>query len=334
MQNTFVSTPTTAASQQTASVVQHDTKASSVPSIKLDSLKVQANVIATVPASTDNPAPAATPPQNPLVAMEQARLSWEKNEFAASNKRLYTILKETYSYYLLMKQDIDKNVRAAHLDELNQFCKQRNYSFMPTTHDMTRIVKSVFGLDRRRVSAYSLALREALRQEISAEGLVKFIEDEGGVEQIRLGGKKAMPTSDRAKLVKAEVITSDLGLIKFDQTVFAADADWADKQLVIVATYLPTGEFQANAVIQHDGVVNAALAAFYNNKQSLSRANAKAERDTEKASEKALKASISSRRRDAKTEKQHVSLKAEIAAAKQKAVFDTHVNTLFDFQKV
>jgi hypothetical protein len=38
------------------------------------------------------------------------------------------------------------------------------------------------------------------------------------------------------------------GQIK-DARFVPADADWADKQVVIVATYLPTGEFQANAVI-------------------------------------------------------------------------------------
>ena len=70
-------------------------------------------------------------------------------------------------------------------------------------------------------------------------------------------------------------------MLKFDPALFAADADWADKQVVIVTTYLPTGEFQANAVLRHDSAVNAALAAYYSQQQAKVREAAKAEREAE-----------------------------------------------------
>ena len=68
---------------------------------------------------------------------------------------------------------------------IEKFIEQRKYVFAPSSHDMTRVVKCVFGADRRRVSAYSIALREALNQKVSAKDLVDFIEQNGGVEQIR-----------------------------------------------------------------------------------------------------------------------------------------------------
>ena len=101
--------------------------------------------------------------------------------------------------------------------------------------------------------------------------LVDFIEQSGGVEQIRLGGTKPLSAKLRAGKVKDEVLSAELGLIKFDARLVGVDADWADKQVVIVATYLPTGEFQANAVIRHDSAVNAALAAYYSKQQAAIR---------------------------------------------------------------
>jgi hypothetical protein len=202
--------------------------------------------------------------------MESARISWETTELAASNNRLYGILKQAYSFYLVMKQDGDKEVRKAKLDAMEAFIAERGYvnSFGATTHDMTRVVKCVFGVDRRRVSAYSIALREALRQEVSASDLIAFMQENGGVEQIRMGGTKPLSVTKRAELVKADVTSSALGAMQFDSAVLAVESDWTDKQVVFVATCLPGGKFAVNAVVRHDGAVNTALAAHY----SLARA--------------------------------------------------------------
>lgn len=254
-----------------AAVVQNDTPAR--PSIKLNALGVPASI--TVGNTT------TAVPQNKLAVMEQARMSWETTELAASNKRLYSILKDAYDYYLVMKKNPNEETRKQHATEVDKFIAQRKYTFMPSTHDMTRVVKCVFGVDRRRVSAYSIALREALRQQIAAEDLVAFIEVNGGVEQIRMGGSKPLSVTKRAEMAAAEVRSTELGKLKFDPKLMPVDADWADKQVVIVATYLPTGEFQANAVIRHDSAVNAALAAYYSQQQAKVRVAAKAERDAE-----------------------------------------------------
>lgn len=254
-----------------AAVVQNDTPAR--PSIKLNALGVPASI--TLGSIT------TAVPQNKLAVMEQARMSWETTELAASNKRLYSILKDAYDYYLVMKKNPNEETRKQHATEVDKFIAQRKYEFMPSTHDMTRVVKCVFGVDRRRVSDYSIALREALRQQIAAEDLVAFIEVNGGVEQIRMGGSKPLSVTKRAEMAAAEVRSTELGKLKFDPKLMPVDADWTDKQVVIVATYLPTGEFQANAVIRHDSAVNAALAAYYSQQQAKVRVAAKAERDAE-----------------------------------------------------
>ena len=309
-------------------VVQNDTPAR--PSIKLNALGVPASI--TVGNTT------TAVPQNKLAVMEQARMSWETTELAASNKRLYSILKDAYSYYLVMKKNPNEETRKQHATEVDKFIAQRKYTFMPSTHDMTRVVKCVFGADRRRVSAYSIALREALRQAVAAKDLAVFIEQNGGVEQIRLGGTKPLSAKLRAGKVKDEVLSAELGLIKFDARLVGVDADWADKQVVIVATYLPTGEFQANAVIRHDSAVNAALAAYYSKQQAAIREAEKVERDAEqqrladlKKSASKVKAAVAKKApKSSKEEKQQAKVASEQLQAKRDAANKAHANSLFE----
>jgi hypothetical protein len=308
-----------------APVVKSDTATPSQPSIKLSELGVPATV--TVGSTSIGV------PQNKLAVMEQARMSWETTELAASNKRLYSILKDAYGYYLVLKQDPSKEIRKARMDELDAFIAERKYTFMPSTHDMTRVVKCVFGVDRRRVSAYSIALREALRQDVAAIDLVAFIEQEGGVEQIRMGGTKPLSVSKRAAKAADQVLGTELGMLKFDPSMFAADADWADKQVVIVATYLPTGEFQANAVIRHDSAVNAALAAYYSQQQAKVRETAKAEREAEEAAASAVKAAEKERTKQAKLDKQRAAVAAEKTSEAQQAALAAQVTELFEVQQ-
>ena len=246
------------------------------------------------------------------------------------------------SYNLASSPDLAKalTVSSANFD-LEKFIEHRKYVFAPSSHDMTRVVKCVFGADRRRVSAYSIALREALNQKVSTKDLVDFIEQNGGVEQIRLGGTKPLSAKVRAGKVKDEVVGSVLGVIKFDSRLVRADADWADKQVVIVATYLPTGEFQANAVIRHDSAVNAALAAYYSQQQAAAREVAKSEREAEEQRATDLKKSAAKTKAAVrkntpkptklqKQESQAVKVTAEKEQAKRIAANKAHANSLFE----
>ncbi len=308
MSNLVITSPALATVDAAAeAVVKSDSSAAAAPSINVNVAGVTAKVVVGQAA--------AERAMDALEGMEQACRSWETNELAVSNKRLYSILQEAYSYYLLMKRDSDKNKRDAQAAALDKFIEKRGYTFMPSTHDMTRVVKCVFGMDRRRVSAYSIALREALRQNVSANDLIAFIEQNGGVEQIRMGGTKPLSATIRAGRVKEEVTSTELGMFKFDSRLLAADADWADKQVVIVATCMPTGEFQANAVIRHDTAVNAALAAFYSQRKAQEREQAKAERDAEK---------------EAAAAKKQEAADAEKAKADKEAADKAHAQSLFE----
>lgn len=301
------------------------------PSISLAALKKSSKVVVSTTTAV-----AHIPSIDELKSLEKARLNWENVELAASNNRLYSILYKSYKFYLEMKEDDDKDVRKAKRDAMETFIEQRGYtnSFGATTHDMTRVVKCVFGVDRRRVSAYSIALREALRQEVDAEDLVEFLEQNGGVEQIRMGGTKPLSAKTRAELGKAAVGETVICKVKLDARVVQANPDWVDQQVVFVATYLPTGEFEVNAVVKHDGAVKTALAAYYTLgkakereelqklKKELAAAEAKEKAEAEaKATPKTTKVE--------KTAKQKAKVAKELAEknqlASKKAAFDSLV---------
>lgn len=273
-------------------------------------------------------------PIDELKSLESSRITWETTELAASNRRLYAILTKAYSYYLTMKQHSSKEVRTSHADAMNNFIKEHGYIINTGSHDMTRVVKCVFGVDRRRVSAYSIALRAALQKNITADELAAFLEDNGGVEQLRLGGKKALSATERADIVKHAVINNSIGTFKFDALLTGADADWTDKQVVIVATYLPTGEFEANVVIKHDSAVTAALAAHHSNQKALARAQVKVENEAKKAAEKAAAdaeaAVLAAKEKAEKQARQTAKNEAEALAAKEHIKYLEHANTLFD----
>lgn len=252
-------------------------------SVNLSTLGVPARVVVQ-PSPTPALAAAATVSQSSdldtLKSLEQQRVNWEHNELAASNRRLYTILTQAYGYYWDMKTNGDKDLRQCKRDALDTFITERGYVFTPSSHDMTRVIKCVFGVDRRRVSAYSIALREALRQGVEVMDLVAFIEVNNGVEQIRLGTAKPLSATRRADTVRDHVLSCELARIKLDPVLLGADAEWADKQVILVATYLPTGELSINTVVKNDSAVTAALAAVYSNERAAVR---QAERDAKEA---------------------------------------------------
>jgi elongation factor G len=70
---------------------------------------------------------------------------------------------------------------------LEAFYKERGYVYKQDLPLVTRVVRAVFGArDRRRISTYSLVLRQAQKEDIMAINLAAWIEERGGVQEITL----------------------------------------------------------------------------------------------------------------------------------------------------
>ena len=81
------------------------------------------------------------------------RKNWQENEYARSNQRLYTILQQCYALFHEMKGVSAEKLALKRA--FNSYCSDMAVSFNDSTHMMVKIVRCVFGDDRRRVSSYA-----------------------------------------------------------------------------------------------------------------------------------------------------------------------------------
>ena len=198
-----------------------------------------------------------------ITTLAAERNNWELNAYRTSNDQLYALLQRCYSLYVQMcvdsrtakqlKNDVDKYLK----DELG-------VKPLDSTHTIAKIVKCVFGADRRRVSAYSIALRAALAAKTSVADIPKFIRDSGGVEELRLAkSPNAKSMKDKAQAAAQTVDQHVIANLTFPMPAEKVDLAKIGSQHVLIVTQRADGTFDLNAVISATSAVNAALAAFY-----------------------------------------------------------------------
>lgn len=211
-----------------------------------------------------------------LTRISDERESWEQNEYAASRKRLYEVLTQCYDYYITMKLGADKAIRGEYKTALTDFCNGRGYNFNRTTHDMQRIVKAVFGgSDRRRISAYAQALVAALSGggfndkgeavAVLTVDLSSWIEEQGGIEEIRTGSKNSGMTRKEQAQVAAKALDegNSISMIDADFKTYGLDSNDYDKQMLLVVTYRNSGQLEVNALVKDQSAVNEALVCYF-----------------------------------------------------------------------
>lgn len=208
----------------------------------------------------------ATPVQGSLVkvleALETERVTWEQGAYRTSNQALYAVLAKCLAIATVDTMELVKQRNAA----LEAFYKERGYQYKADIHPATRVVKAVFGgVDRRRLSTYSLVLRQAIKEKVGATNLAQWIEEKGGLQEIRLG-QSATYVSPKNKAASArEKFDSlpELATVKTEALSLLADASFAGNCCVLVAEQTDKGSFVVRAMTRADGAVNAAFAALY-----------------------------------------------------------------------
>jgi len=195
---------------------------------------------------------------------------WADGVFKTSNDLLYSLLAKCYEKYEQMCADneVGKKLRT----DLNDYIVLHNIGVNKKSHTLIKIVKCVFGANKRRVSAYSIVLRAALDKGVKSSELVEFINTNGGVEEIRLA-KNGNALTVTQKAEKAKVAVKAEVLAEFESESIAKQLDAANigEQIVFVASQLANGKFIVNAVSNSTTAVNAVLAAYYSaNKTEIS----------------------------------------------------------------
>jgi len=208
------------------------------------------------PTSTFNPS-------KTLVTLEDKRINWEVGAYRTSNLELYGVLAECLGFCGEVLTLSQAKQRSAALEA---FFKERSYRYKKDTPLVSRVVKAVFGnIDRRRISTYSLVLREAQKKKISSLNLPQWIEEVGGIQEIRLSQSDTF-VSPKTKAESAKQTVqgnSFLGYAKSELLSTQADAEFVGETCVLLAEQQPDGSFGVRAVLRNTGVVNAAFIALY-----------------------------------------------------------------------
>ena len=191
--------------------------------------------------------------------------NWQATAFKTANELLWNIL----SQCLALDEELGGNGKEvkAKREELTSYCDANGYRFKTSTERVVKIVKCVFGVDanRSRVSAYSLALRSAKEHKIGSAGLVEWLREKGGVEEVRLKGSPNYKTDkQRAAEVREEVLGGK-ALATFSNEVLAEkfNRDIDEDAVLLVATHNADGSFSIHRLIQSTTAVNNALNCCY-----------------------------------------------------------------------
>ncbi len=168
------------------------------------------------------------------------RQTWEGNALRTSNEQLYVLLQKCYQFYKLMGETTTQ--AAALRTGLNDYINLKGFTFAKTTHTLAKIVKCVFGAERRRVSAYSIALQMALEKGVAVLDVPAFIRDAGGVEELRLD-KSTSEASNKQKVIAAASVVNacTLGVASGGGLVKLLDSGKVGTQVVLIGSWQADG---------------------------------------------------------------------------------------------
>ena len=189
------------------------------------------------------------------------RQHWENHELANSNETLYALLQHCYSLNNAMSGS-DFTAKALRKGLAN-YIQQKGYQFKESSPLITKIVKCVFGVNRRRVNAYSSTLRVAIAERVAVMNLPKFFKDKGGIEEVRRQATtgKAKTMKDKVELGRAVLESNVLAKIQSDTLNKNFSNDSLEEGVVLLATREDDGSFAIRRVVQSNAAVKSALAA-------------------------------------------------------------------------
>jgi len=216
------------------------------------------------------------------------RKSWQANEFARSNQRLYQILQSCYVLYKEMSGVTGEKLALKRA--FNKYCEELGCNFKDSTHLMVKIVGCVFGNEnRRRTSSYAKALRIAAEKRIGVLEIPKFLSDAGGVEEVRRESKSAKASSKEKAVIGLTLMGSKaLGSAQSDALNAVFDEAAYNGAVLLMSTREVDGSFQIKYLIQNGVLITSALAhlpTLLKDKKALQEAEDKAANDESARSE-------------------------------------------------
>ncbi|WP_439552513.1 hypothetical protein [Falsiroseomonas sp.] len=132
-------------------------------------------------------------------ALAAAVNDWQENEYKASETRLYQLLQDTYGVFKLYDTDA-----AAWGKVLSAYLVQQGRVFSPKMSLMGKIVRAVFDEHKQDVTPLIGVLNIANKSKVTEDNLAAWIEQNGGIWQIRRN--KPLTGSEKQRISRGDLI--------------------------------------------------------------------------------------------------------------------------------
>jgi hypothetical protein len=148
-----------------------------------------------------------------FVELVKQRETWEAGTYAASNAELYALLGQTLTLLYRVKRSTELS------RGLNGFLTKLGFTFTDATSTETKLLRAVFcdpakpNQYKHRIYVYARVLAVAFEAKVTGTDLPEFIEQRGGIDEIRRDGSKAADKKDE----KAAVINNAENALTFTE---------------------------------------------------------------------------------------------------------------------
>jgi len=194
-------------------------------------------------------------------ALIAQRVDWQATEVTRSNERLYEILQSCYALYKSM--DSTSSSAMGLKSAFKEYYKEQFPTANADAPLITRIVRAVFGHERRLVSAYSIALREAAAKNIGVLDIPQFFRSAGGAEQVRRSRSPNHKTAKEKAGIGALALNGKiLASVQSDDLAANFKAVDYEGSVILLSTHEANGSFAIRRVVQSGSAITAVLSSL------------------------------------------------------------------------
>ena len=128
-----------------------------------------------------------------LKRIHDKREEWQGNAYKRSNEELYAILQDCHDLLTQLRGEIKLRKK------LNDAIQAAGFTLRSNTSLELKVVRAVFGVENNRIHVYTRVLQIAKHDLPSGWTIPEWIEEHGGIEEVRRKPKSGMTAADRAK---------------------------------------------------------------------------------------------------------------------------------------
>lgn len=132
-----------------------------------------------------------------LMRLHDKRTTWQNGTYKRSNDELYGILAECHTLLVQLRGEIKLRKK------LNEAIEAAGYKARSNTSIELKVVRAVFGVENTRTQAYVRVLQLAKTDLPKGWTLQEWIEEHGGIEEVRRKPKAGPSAADQAKQYRA-----------------------------------------------------------------------------------------------------------------------------------